>query len=114
MDERQQKINDTRAMLDWLEANPIVDIGTLIDKYTLYYFIQKDKFIEAVRAFGTCEKEVTGSYFKVTKSFGSVRLVAEIPREEVCTKRTVTKEVEVEEWVCEPLLSEKEVEEITA
>lgn len=48
----------------------------------------------------------------MVKRFGSVTLVAEINRDKVCVKKTVKRLVDVEEYDCEPLLSQVEIQQL--
>jgi hypothetical protein len=111
---RQETIDGVRQMLDFLEANPEVDLPHQMDRFAIWFFFEKAKFLEAVAKFGTCDKSVDGKEFHVTKHFGPVKLVAEVNRDQVCTRRVETKmvEQEVETWDCLPLLSQDEVQQI--
>jgi hypothetical protein len=109
---RQETINDVRKMLDFLEANPEIKLPNRLAQPQIWFFGDKDGFLRSVRAFGACEKKVDGHEIHVTKTFGSVKLVAEVNRDAVCIKKTVMKTVPVEEWDCQPLLSPAEIQQI--
>jgi hypothetical protein len=113
---RREKIDDVRDMLDWLEANPDTELPLGFNSFEIWHSSyesgSKERFLETAKAFGTCEKSSDDKEFKVTIRFGSVKLSASIARDQVCTKRTVMKTVAVDEWDCEPLLSQTEIQQI--
>ena len=98
-------------MLDWFEANPKVQLPNRIDNFGLWFFGDKQPFLETVKTFGSCEKKFEGRELLVTKRFGALKLVASINREKVCTLKRVVKEIQVDEWECLPLLTEEEFKE---
>jgi hypothetical protein len=110
--ERQEKIDGVRQMLDFLEANPEVKLPRSFDRFAIWFFGEKDEFLEAVKHFGSCEKSVVEKELHVTKSFGCVKLVAEVNRDAVCVKKTVKRLVDVDEYDCQPLLSASEIQQI--
>jgi hypothetical protein len=112
LQKRQEKINDVRRMLAFLEATPDVRLPRSMDRFAIWFFGEKDNFLDSVRHFGTCEKSVVDKELHVTKTFGSVKLVAEVNRDAVCIKKTVMKTVPVDEWDCQPLLSPAEIQQI--
>jgi hypothetical protein len=97
---------------DFLEATPDVRLPRSMDRFAIWFFGEKDNFLDSVRHFGTCEKSVVDKELHVTKTFGSVKLVAEVNRDAVCIKKTVMKTVPVDEWDCQPLLSPAEIQQI--
>ena len=118
MEKRLEQINSVRAVLDWLEAHPEVDLpydfrngGFMITSVNT-----KDELRELARAFGECEKEFRDDNFYLRKWFGNVSLYAFTGRGEVCERVVVGTETvperiepaferEIVEWRChEPLL----------
>lgn len=100
------EIQDLYKMTEWLEANPDVDIH--ISGYKYYTANGKDAFLATVKAFGSCEKDLSHDReIRVKKRFGSIAINLEIPRYVICEKVTVVKEVE--EWQCPSLLSDAEI-----
>jgi hypothetical protein len=118
-DDRLQKLNDVRDVLDWLEAHPQVPLpydigygGFLIASVNL-----KGELQQLAREFGECEKEFSQDSFYLRKRFGTSSLYAFTARQEVCERvvvgvEQVPEEIrpayqrEIVEWRCnEPLLS---------
>lgn len=115
---RIEQIADARAVLDWLENHPEVELpydfryGFLIAGINT-----KDELATLARAFGESEKEFVDDGFYLRKRFGGTQLYAYTARQEVCERVVVgTEEVpervipastrEVVEWRChEPLLN---------
>lgn len=117
MNERQQKLNDTRAMLDWLEAHPDVPLPQEIDfgGFAIYSMDTKQDALLLAREFGAARKEYDGSFLHLSKKFGTQALRAVFNRESVCERVVVGTEVvperveperirEIIEWRCEPIL----------
>ena len=77
----------------------------------------REQFLDLARKLGTFEKEVSDEHYNLNRMFGPIKLQVYCDRDVVCTKRIVTKTIEVEEWNCpEHLLSgngEKEVADAT-
>lgn len=107
-EKRVNKLNDMRALLDFLEDNPDV---------TMPYLSQVDAFAESedlekvARALGTFDKDVNSIFFTLHKRFGKVWLKVNFSRSEVCERVvTGTEEIpeevipartrDVVEWVC--------------
>jgi hypothetical protein len=110
---RQETIDGVRQMLDFLEANPQVTLPRSLDRFAIWFFGEKDEFLQSVKHFGSCEKSIVDKELHVTKMFGSVKLVAEVNRDQRLHKANVMKTVqEVDEWDCEPLLSQAEIQQI--
>ena len=66
----------------------------------------REQFLELARKLGTFEKEVSDEHYNLNRMFGPIKLQVYCERDVVCTKRIVTKTIEVEEWNCpEHLLS---------
>lgn len=116
--QRQQAINDTRTMLDWLEAHPEVDLPYDIQFGMLIASVNtKDELAVLARAFGECEKEFADDHFYLRKRFGCTQLYAFTSRQQVCERVVVGTEAipeevrpayikEIVEWRCtEPLLN---------
>lgn len=81
------------------------------DELSVRFFIyEKEKAIAALKAIGDFEKDYSDSYyFKAKVSAGSAKFTIECPRTTVC--KAVKKLKEVDDWECEPLFSESEVNE---
>ena len=99
--ERQRLIDDQRAMLDWLEANPGVEV---MGGYNYRSIHSKEKFLATAKALGSFEKKIENDYIKLTRAFGTAKIIIEAPRNTVCTK------IKEAVWECEPLLSNDEIE----
>jgi hypothetical protein len=117
--ERLAQINSVRAMLDWLEEHPEVELpmGLLYDReiWVPVYDDEEAKthFFGVAKAFGTYEKDFSDpDKIRLVKKFGHINLTTTIARHKVCTKRIVQKTVDVEEWDCEPLLSAAEMAQL--
>lgn len=117
--ERLETINSVRAMLDWLEEHPEVELpmGLTYDReiWTPIYNDEeaKAKFFQVAKAFGTYDKDFSDpDKIRLIKRFGRVCLTTQIARNKVCTKRIVQKTIDVEEWDCEPLLSAAEMAQL--
>jgi len=118
LQKRQQAINDSRVLLDWLEAHPEVDLPYNVQYGMLIASVNtKDELATLARAFGECEKEFADDSFYLRKRFGSTQLYAFTARQQVCERVVVgTEEIpeqvvparvrEIVEWRCaEPLLN---------
>jgi hypothetical protein len=101
MTEREQMIADQRAMLDWLEEHPEVDVR--FSPASMWYLSDsdKDKFFAAAKAMGEYTQTMRDVDLLLTKHFGSARFQASIAKDIVCQKRTKT--ATVEEWYCPEL-----------
>ena len=109
--ERQQKINDLREMLDWLEDNPHVEVNLPSGSHKWFPSSCKDGFLATAKKLGNCEKDFSDADdFSLIKHFGTASIRLTIPRSAVCRKVTVMKEVE--DWECDPLFSTAEIAEI--
>jgi hypothetical protein len=115
-EKREEIIVGLQKMLRFLEANPEVPLPNCSEEQVIQFYsfmnLEKEDFVATAKAFGTFDKEVVGDKFVIRKTFGAVTLTGSIDRTKVCTKQTVKKLVEVEEWNCEPLLSQAEFEQI--
>jgi hypothetical protein len=133
--EAREYAQGLRDFADWVEANEELisyELGRA-DREPEFrfniYALDPNQLRDYVRALGRAEKNVDDSYFKVTRRFGPVEVMAYTARELVCERvvtgtREVTKEVrdqdlvrqaieqipaetvteivEDVEWVCEP------------
>jgi hypothetical protein len=95
---RETKIADMREVLQFLEDNP---------KIPMPYFGMVDVFVREAddvdglaRAMAPCNKKVGGSYFSLTRAFGSVSLEVNFDREQVC-ERIVTGSKDIPEKTIE-------------
>ena len=118
-DGRLQKLNDVRAVLDWLETHPEVDLPYGIDcgGFLIASVDKREQLRDLARTFGECEKEYSDDSFYLRKWFGGSSLYAFARRAEVCERVVVgTEEIpariqpaytrELVEWRCaDPLLS---------
>lgn len=118
MDERQQKIDDTRKVLDWLEAHPDVPLPRDLDQGNLSILSldSKEEALFLAREFGSCEKAWNDESLRIIKYFGSMKLSALFFREYICERTVIgTEEVpenvtpahrrEIVDWKCDPLLA---------
>jgi len=117
---REDFINSLRELADWLEQTPTAPVP--------YYnsigvhLSTKEDAIELAKNANGIEKSYTEDHLSLVKKFGHIiRYRAIVNRNKVCTvksKRTelrevddysqvpkVTKEIEVIEWDCDPLLA---------
>jgi hypothetical protein len=126
-----------RAVADWLDQHPEVPLpylGAAIDgdiRSVLPIFLvddatARDDLAAITRAMGTASKAVNrdGDRFQVYRRFEGLIVMAQAPREQVCTRvvtgtedqvveevvtpaviRKIVKTVDVVEWQCEPLLA---------
>ncbi len=127
-----------RAVADWLDQHPEVPLpylGAVIAgdvRPVLPIFLVNDATARAdlaviTRAMGKASKSVNvaGDRFQVYRGFEGLIVMAQAPREQVCTRvvtgtedreveetvtpavtRKIVKAVEIVEWTCEPLLAE--------
>lgn len=129
-----------REIADWLDAHPEVPMPHLSSTQTgkwedvLSIFLvsgdQRAALATIARAMGEFEKVADGEDFRVVRRFGSIAVVAQADRDEVCErvvtatreetvevpdpealaavpKVSVTRTVEDVEWVCSPLLGRR-------
>lgn len=117
-DERQQTLSDIRELLDFVESRPEIELSGSFTTFYLYPSLWSDEgkvaFWHTIKALGSFEKDFMDTKLKIIKRFGNARICMEVSRDKVCTKRTVRKMVDVEEWDCGPLLSEAELAEVMA
>lgn len=119
--DRQQRLNDVRLVLDWLEQH--ADIPLPYDFHNSFNIVGWDTKEEAgqmARAMGTFEKDGDDNFLYLTKKFGCVAIKAIFSRTQVCERAVIgTKlvpetivpariepehEEELVEWRCESLL----------
>ena len=108
MEHRTKEINDMKAVLDFLEANPAIPIP---------YFGVLNAFGEAkdldtiARALSPCNKSSDGGFYSLSRKFGDKVLSVNFAHEAVCEAIVVgTEEVpeqitraytkEIVEWKC--------------
>lgn len=113
-------IKSLRDLADWLESTPSAPAPYFLTIYTS--LSGKDHAKQLVREAGGIEKKYEGNSFELKKNFGdAVRYVSVVSRDAVCTARVVgtemkevpdyknipkvTKEVDIVEWDCDPLLA---------
>lgn len=132
INERQEYINSAKEILNFLEANPEIELPFELqttDTWTIFG-MNKPQIIQLVKAFGTCEKKFIGDSFSVKKQFGNMYFSGYANRASVCKK--IEKEVTIPEqiipavpekrieahtkieveYICEPLLTGSDVQEI--
>jgi hypothetical protein len=64
-----------------------------------------DLFLKDLKVLGSFTKIFNDENFQAHVSFGpDLKLILSTQRSSICTKRTVRKEVEVEEWDCDSIL----------
>jgi hypothetical protein len=103
----QEFADSLRLVADFYEENPEMFLpeGTL----KIFSTYGKEDVIKAAKMLGTCEKQIDEDFYKLRRKFGSITLEVIETRSLVCTKRTVMKEMPVDEWDCpESLLESKE------
>ena len=123
-----------RAVASFLDDHPEVPLP-LLDSHTDHMFTTmaiylvdestaRAELTAIARAMGTANKAASGDRFQVYRDFHGIRVMAQAPRDQVCTRvvtgvedreveevvtpavvRKVRKPVEVVEWRCEPLLA---------
>ncbi len=110
---RAEKIESMRKVLEFLEENPIIPLPWF---GTFYSHPESDENLKDItRTMSPCDKEVSNSFYKLTREFGSVSLIAAFNREDVCEKKVVRTETvpaqlvpaferEIVEWECPPSL----------
>lgn len=112
----QETIAGLKEMIAFLEDNPEIPLPTNSEEQVIHFWsfmdLAKEDFLATAKALGTFEKKVDGDKFLLMKKFGAVTLTASIDRSKVCTKTTVIKSVPVDEWECEPLMSQTEFETV--
>ena len=116
MIERTEFITGLRELADYLENNP--DLPIPHDPYlpvcvTSYGEPEKTKLAikAAARCPGPWKKELGESFLSLTKYFHGVKYGVICDRDHVCTMVEPAKPAV---WDCEPLLSAKGFEELTA
>ena len=120
-----------RAIADWYEQH--LEIDTPLNPTIMVSSFSSDETPELVaqvaRALGTFKKTYSSDLFKLTKDFGGASLDFLFYRNAVCTKRVVktetvtemvpdpaapkievTREREIVEWDCPPLLAREVTE----
>ena len=107
--DRTQRINDVRAMLDFLEANPELDLPWF---GIFNSFPEPDDIGKVARMMAPITKKTKGdAYYVLTREFGAISLEANFFHERVCEKVIVgTKEIpeeitpayteDIVEWKC--------------
>ena len=105
---REERINDVREMLDYLEATPDLDLPYMseFNSYPL-----AESISDVARMMAPFTKDATKGLFILRRKFGSVDLEANFLREQVCERVvTGTKEIaekitpayteDIVEWKC--------------
>ena len=106
--DRTQKINDVRALLDYLEATPDLDLPVM-GEFNL--FPDSGSISEVARLMAPFTKKSTAGLFILSRDFGSTRIEANFYHDTVCEKVvTGTKEIperiipahtkDIVEWKC--------------
>lgn len=120
MEERLQKLNDTRTLVDWLEAHPNVPLPQTIDfaGFGIYALNTKGEALMLAKEFGSATKEYNDDHLTIKKQFGTQTLQAVFSRKEVCERVVVGTKVvpeqvtpehvqEIIEWRCDPILQDE-------
>lgn len=92
---RQQRIDDTRAMLTWLEGHPNLELPfPLLSEmgFQLCTPTTREDMAALAREFGECEKEFVDDCFYLRKRFGLVSMFGYTGRGQVCERIVVGKE----------------------
>ena len=98
-----------RAMADWYEQHPELDTPTSALMVSSFASDETPELAAQVaQAMGTFKKNYSDSIFTLTKSFGGASLQFLFYRNAVCTKRVVKTET-VTEWVPDPAAPKVEV-----
>ena len=92
---RNERINDVRDMLDYLEATPDLDLP-FMGEFNL--FPDSGSISEVARLMAPFTKESTDQLFILRRKFGSVNLEANFYHDTVCEK-VVTGTREIEEQI---------------
>lgn len=96
-DEREAKLNDLIKVASWLKEHVDVPLPAF-ETLSIYQWDSKEEATKLAKTFGTCEKSADESFFRLTKSFGTVILQGVFSRAGVCERVVVgTKEIETEE-----------------
>lgn len=101
----QQKMSaGLRELADFFDEHPEVHHS---EKMTINHFVcNRDEFIELAKHLKPFKKDPNDKYYSLVRMFGPIKLDVYCNRDTICTKRTVKKLVEVDEWDCpEHLLS---------
>ncbi len=102
-----------QTLADFLASAPEFDIencASILRGYkenspNLYInYYDRDKFVAAVKALGSCTKRYTGGYPSLEVTAKAFPIQLTISRDKVCKKTVV--------YDCEPLFSEEEVESL--
>jgi hypothetical protein len=115
-------VNSLRQLADFYEQNPEVPLPQY-PSFNIFASREAEKAREQFRSFGAFQKEFFDNWFVARKTFGSIRLELNAPREQVCRRVVVgTREIpehiipastetivpahteEIAEWQCEPIL----------
>lgn len=125
-DERTAYTDGLRALADWLDTNPHIDLpwtGSEYDTFQLAVWTTKEQLATIARALpGKVRKEFHTTTVDIHASFGGLHVRAYAGRSEVCerivtgtetvtvpaveAKPETTETREVVEWRCTPLLAE--------
>lgn len=89
-----------KATAERMLASPEVELDT--GPYLFINFYDKERFMSAVRAFGSGDKKYSECDFRYSPHGTCMTMT--IARNKVCRK------IQEEKWECEPILSEQEVE----
>ena len=103
----QQKMSaGLRELADFLDENP--DFADNNNREIIFYnyVCKQERFLELAQQLGPFEKDINDTYYTLQRTFGPIKVQVYCDRDLICTKRMVTKTIEVEEWDCpEHLLS---------
>ena len=95
----QQKMSaGLRELADFYDEHP--DFISCSEHTFYKYTSGREVFIELAKSLGPFEKGNDGDNYTLFRMFGPIKLQLYCSRDLVCTKRMVTKTVEVEEWKC--------------
>lgn len=95
----QQKMSQgLRELADFLDEQPIF-LGTPF--FSMLRLVKtRNQFLDLAQRLGTFTKDVSDEHYNLNRMFGPIQLQVYCDRNVVCTKRMVTKTIEVEEWDC--------------
>ena len=101
----QQKMSaGLRELADFYDEHPEIcsDRKIIINHYVL----NRAEFLDLAKHLKPFKKDPSDKYYSLVRMFGPIKLDVYCERDLICTKRMVTKTIEVEEWDCpEHLLS---------
>jgi hypothetical protein len=125
----EQYADSLRAIADWYEAHPEIPLPG-DDTLTNYAVCTREHAESLIRGLGNCKKDYDETSFTISRRFGVLNVRFYFSRSEVCKKVVVGSRIEPEqivparvipahtvdvvEWECMPVMSLKQIEEVSA